>query len=330
MGTKRITWVSIARGLTILLVVMRHVQLVDMSTGQNHMFCVTVSNILIPWIMPLFFFISGGLLWITRIRKGWKVKEVYYDKVIRLLVPFAFFVVAYYFVKIVMGGIVKTPTSLNLSSFLHSFAFYTGEPSAPLWFLPTLFECMLCYPLYLFLYKKKSRMLLFLAFLIIFYFIDFSAFEQYNYFNIFHLNSNIIYFFSGILFFRYELYKYFDNKITFFILAALYAVCYLFDIDLLTGFFGILMAVSLSMQLSKYIPNIFSSFREYSYQIYLMSFFFQGIVELILWKKLFYNESLFLLFYALNVAFGVYGPVCVTMLVKKIPCRPIRLCFGLK
>ena len=36
---QRIEWLAVLRGLNILLVVMVHVQLVDMSTGQNHAFC---------------------------------------------------------------------------------------------------------------------------------------------------------------------------------------------------------------------------------------------------------------------------------------------------
>ena len=36
---QRIEWLAVLRGLNILLVIMVHVQLVNMLTGENHLFC---------------------------------------------------------------------------------------------------------------------------------------------------------------------------------------------------------------------------------------------------------------------------------------------------
>lgn len=38
MGKERIQWLALLRGLNILLVVMFHVQLIDMATGESHQF----------------------------------------------------------------------------------------------------------------------------------------------------------------------------------------------------------------------------------------------------------------------------------------------------
>ena len=95
---QRIEWLAILRGMNILLVVMVHVQLVNMLTGENHFFCRALSFPFHPIRMPLFIFISGGLLYLSRIRKEIPTKALYKDKFQRIVIPFVFFVIAYVYV----------------------------------------------------------------------------------------------------------------------------------------------------------------------------------------------------------------------------------------
>ena len=139
-----------------------------------------------------------------------------------------------------------------------------------------------------------------------------------------------VYFFFGIFFFRFELYKYIDSAVILFILLLLYAVCYYYSITLLTSMIGIMMICSLCLMIGRYFPKLFSSFREYIFQIYLMSLPFQTFVELILWKHYFYHEQLFYLFFALNLLSGLFIPVFISKLVERCPIKAIRLCFGLQ
>ena len=90
------------------------------------------------------------------------------------------------------------------------------------------------------------------------------------------------------------------------------------------------MAVSAGILMARHRPRLFSSFRDYIYQIYLLSLVFQAFVELVLWKRLFYNEQLFLLFYILNILAGIYGPTLIARMVQKCPYKVVRLCMGLK
>jgi hypothetical protein len=129
---------------------------------------------------------------------------------------------------------------------------------------------------------------------------------------------------------HYKLYDYLQGYIKTILLLALYVVSFLLEIRLLAGISGIFLFISLFMLIDQYVPKLFSSYRNYIYQIYLMSFIFQPFVELILWKTLFYNENLLMLFYVINVAFGIYGPVLVSKLIERVPYRMVRLCFGLK
>ena len=327
---QRIEWLAILRGLNILLVVMVHVQLVDMLKGQNHLFCSTVSSPFHPIRMPLFIFISGGLLYISRIRKNIPTPALIKDKFQRIMLPFLFFVVVYYLIKCVFNQFSKTPIELSWCNFLESFVYYRGHASQPLWFLAVLMFLMLLYPLFRYLCNKKYLMVAFLLFCCGISFIDTNLDSPWNVFYIMELHHYLVYFFFGIFFFRFELYKYIDKIAILLSISLAYLVCYKYNIPLLTSLIGIIMMCSLSMIVSHFFPRLFSYFREYIFQIYLMSLPFQNFVELILWKQLFYHEQLFFLFYIINISAGLFMPVLIAKLVKRCPYKSVRLCFGLQ
>jgi len=327
---ERIQWLALLRGLNIILVVIGHVQLVNMLTGENHFFCRALSFPFHPIRMPLFIFISGGLLYLSRIRKEIPTKALYKDKFQRIVIPFVFFVVVYYLIKCVFNQFVKTPIELSWTNFLESFVYYRGHSSQSLWFLAVLMFLMLMYPLFCYLCKNKYKMIAFLLFCCAIFFIDTNLESRWNVFYILEVQHYMVYFFFGIFFFRFELYKYIGNIGILLVLVLLYAACYYFSLGLLTSIVGIFMMCSLCLRIGQYFPNMFSSFREYIFQIYLMSLPFQTFVELILWKKLFYNEQLFFVFFGLNLLSGLYIPVLISKVVERCKIKSIRLCFGLQ
>lgn len=327
---QHIEWLAVLRGLNILLVIIVHIQLIDMSTGECHSFCSAVSSPFHPIRMPLFIFVSGGLLYLSRIRKGIPIKALYKDKFQRIVIPFLFFVTIYYIIKVIFNQFAKTPTDFSFISFLKSFIYYRGQPSQPLWFLAVLMILMLMYPLYCYLCERKQRMVYFLLFCSAIYFIDTNLESPWNVFYIMELQHYLIFFFFGIFFFKYELYRYLCHVFVIPVLLILYSVSYYYSIPLFTSIIGIALMCSLCMKISKFFPNLFISFREYIFPIYLMSLPLQTFVELILWKHLFYNEQLFIVFYALNLLFGLYIPVVISKVMERNPIRFIRLCFGLQ
>jgi fucose 4-O-acetylase-like acetyltransferase len=327
---ERIQWLALLRGLNIILVVMGHVQLINISTGLNHMFCQQITEPFAPIRMPLFIFCYGGLLYLSRINKDWKVKKLYIDKIKRIVCPFLFFVTFYYVFKLLMNPLTKTKVVFSVRDFLESFYIYYQHPSAHLWFLSVLFWFMLLYPLFVWLSKSIISMILFLLFTIVIFFIDFTPLSPENYFFLFTLNKYLVFFFFGIFFFRYELYKYLENYKACLVVTILYIFSFLYEIPLVTSLLGILMMISICQQIALLIPTLFESFREYIYQIFLMSFIFQPFVELILWKKLFYNEDLFFLFYILNVFCGIFFPVLIAKAIERSNLKWLKICIGLK
>ncbi len=325
----RLEWLSVLRGLCILLVVMFHVQLVCLATGENHEECVLLTQPFTPFRMPLFIFTSGGLLFLSRINKQVGTLDLYIDKFKRIVIPFLFFTCLYYLIKVSLSFLVKTPIDLSLSAFLECFYLFDGHPSAPLWFLAVLMIFMLMYPFFYRIIRSHVLTGLFLLFTILFYFIDLSGLLPQNYFYLLRINHYLVYFFTGIVFFRYRYYDYTGNIKALLLLALLNAILYYYEIPILQSIAGILLLTSCCQLLVKHVTGVFSSFRDYIYQIYLLSIIFQAFVELILWRRLFYDEQLFWLFYVLNVVAGIYGPVLVCKLLEKISYKPLLLAFGL-
>lgn len=327
---EKLEWVSIVRGITIMLVVIYHVQLVDMSTGCNHRFCEIIPQVYLPFFMPVFFFISGGLVYKSRILRDCGTIEFYKDKFVRILLPFIFFVTVYFSIKMLFNSMVKTPAELSFIYYLKSFVYYTDYPSKPLWFLPTLATMMLLYPIYKYACERDVRIIVLLVLTVVFYYVNLSYIP--NVFNIDELNKYLVFFCLGIVFFQKEMYKYFTSVKTLILSALLYGIVYCTELSLLKSFLGVLLTVNIGFMLEKngITTRIFTLFNDYLLQIYLMSMIFQGFVELVLWKKLFYNETLVYVFYAVNIISGLFIPIIITKIIKKVPIKFIRLCFGLK
>lgn len=216
--------------------------------------------------------------------------DLYKDKIIRIAIPFIFFVNVYFVVKAVLNNFVKTPIDISLDYYIESFVIYPNHPSAPLWFLATLMTLMLLYPLYKYACKNIIVMAATMLVGIVIYFMDFGELFTYNCFNISNIN---LYFFFGIAFFRYSLFKYIDNILSLAVLLVIYVVSYNLDYIFMASIFGILLVISLSILLSKRINIDFSFIGNNIYQIYLMSFIFQTFVELVLWK----NYSIMRIYY---------------------------------
>ena len=326
----QIYWITLLQAIGIIIVVIYHIQLIDKATGANHTFCSMISHPLIPIMMPLIFFISGGLLYISRIQNKYSIFALYKDKFIRLLLPFAFFITFYFLLKAALNGLVKTPVDISINFYIESFYLFYKHPSGHLWYLATLMTLMLFYPVYVFACRNKFAIFSLLAFAFIMYYCDLHVFFAHNYFNLANLNKYFIYFYLGIVFFRYKIYQYLNNAVCCIILPLAYVCLLYFKVDLITSVVGIFAATSLAITLCKSKRFSLSIIGNHIYQIYLLSFAFQAMVELLLWKRLFYNEDLFYLFYVINLLSGLFLPIAVVMIVKKCPYRFVRLCFGLK
>lgn len=90
--------------------------------------------------------------------------------------------------------------------------------------------------------------------------------------------------------FRYEIWKHLGNVAAMIISWAVYWLSFCFtehnDVScLIMGVAGIAAMSSTCLLVSHYVPRLFSSFRNYIFQIYLFGIAFQAFVELIVWAR---------------------------------------------
>lgn len=195
MKKDKIVWVSILQGWAMLLVVLGHCYVwSDIAWCKN--FCYGVH-------MPLFMFVSGGLFYMTRINRGWKYKDVVWDKLKRLGVPYLFFITFAFGLKALMAGRVKNDIDMSVMGFLQGFVFPMKSGMKEMWFVAALLLLMFCYPMY----KKvlKNRMaevvLMLAAILLTHLFVSYTGGGIFNWQGALHY---AVYFFAGILFFKYD------------------------------------------------------------------------------------------------------------------------------
>ena len=95
------------------------------------------------------------------------------------------------------------------------------------------------------------------------------------------------------------------------------------------AFVGIAGFVWMCKCLSEKIPSVLSSFRDYSFQIFLLGIYPQMFVELILMKKM---TELWMqpLLVVLSVLLGIYVPVIISRSVKRLNNRYFEMTLGLK
>ena len=130
MANKRIQYLDLAKGLSIILVVLYHIFRHQHDVSQ-------VARTLPVFLMPLFFFLSGLFF-----KEYESFKSFFFHKMNKVLIPFAFFYFTTSFalpnILNLFGFTVAATQSLGINGL---WAFITDEKFAnnPIWFLWALF-----------------------------------------------------------------------------------------------------------------------------------------------------------------------------------------------
>lgn len=91
---------------------------------------------------------------------------------------------------------------------------------------------------------------------------------------------------------------------------------------------GVLFSFGIALLADRFVPRIFFSFRDYTYQIFLMGIFAQIFVKILNRHAL--ASFPYALVWLLCVLAGLYLPVLVARLAERISFRPLSLCLGLR
>lgn len=254
----------------------------------------------------------------------WPYNQIVKDKALRLLLPGVVFSLVAFAVKIAFPDEMSRQTGFSLREIANAFLYPNDNPFREMWFIATLFILFLLTPLWRWTLSKKWLMWVTAVVLVALCFFH-PAIELFCIGRVFGF---AIWFYLGIIISK-ENYveKLFARNIwlTLLVGIALYAVGF-FTLKFITTLGGIVFSFALALILDKYLPKTFFSFRNYTYQIFLMGIFAQMFVKIV------YRHITmpYLMAYLLCLAMGLYVPVLVSKLLERINWKPLLLCVGLK
>ncbi len=323
----KIQWLSVLQGFSMLLVVVGHANVTGVAKDSSHPFVASVEQIIYSFHMPLFMLISGWLFYFTELSKDRQYGTMIKKKFNRFGMPFLFFTTSATVLKLIFAPLMKRAVDMN--EIIDTFILFRSNPLGEMWFIITLFILMTLYPLYKFALKEAYLEVLLLLSLIVLY-LYFPS--QITYFNLNNVAKMMPFFFAGVLICKYNLSDYVDNIISCLLLGGAFAALTYFNIgggiySLCIKFAGIAFSFSLCRNIAKFYPDLFSSFRNYTFQIYLMGIFFQMAVNYTF--KFIGIEVLYTPLYFVSIFLALYAPVCIALVVKRINNKLISSCFGL-
>lgn len=327
---KRINWLLILQGWAMLWVVIGHSFLGVFLHGPEweNLLC----KIAYSFHMPLFMFVSGWLFYLTRLKTQglnggevkWSFGQILKDKALRLLLPGFVFSVVAFALKIAFPGEMSRQVGLSVHDIIHQYLYPYDNPMRELWFIATLYWFFILTPFWSFVLKREWTTWLAVLVLVALHFLH----PRTGFLCIGRVFEYAIWFYLGLVISKTDFVEKVLNKHIWILLAIGIAV-YLageFTIRFIITVGGITLSFALAFIADKYIPKLFFSFRNYTYQIFLMGIFAQMLIK-ILFKHV--NWPYFPT-YLLCIAVGLYVPVVVSKIIEIINWKPLALCVGLK
>jgi len=322
-----IVWLSVLQGLAMFLVILGHVIHGSALFEWENL----LQEIIYSFHIPLFMSISGYLLYKTQIIKEKSFALVLKNKAVRLLIPYFTLPFITFMLKMIFSEYMKRPATFSFDQLLATFVLLTNNPLGEMWFINVLFGLFLFYPFYCIALKKQlftfSLLLLFIAIRLVP--LEISSFI-FNFNEIFY---NGIFFYVGILLARYDLF----GKIKFNLLWIIAVGClclwyfiYFYGRNIFTELLGIIISFTFAIKISKAFPNLFLSFRDYTYQIFFIGVFFQVLLRILIKKMEINGGFSYILFYFVSILTGIYIPVIVSKIVQKLNLNVLKLMIGLR
>lgn len=328
---KKINWLLILQAWAMLWVVIGHAFIGDIKNQVNWPFWErSLMDFAYSFHMPLFMLISGWLFYYTRLKQNFILTGGGYislikDKVKRLLLPGFFFSVVAFILKLVFPGEMVRQTSLSLNEIVHSLLVPVDNPFQELWFIVVLFIFFLMTPIWKLVLERRWTTWALVFILLPIHYIN----PKTQFLSLDRVCIYAIWFYLGLLFSKEDLVgKLFEKRtlLTIIIGVSIYILGKLIVLSILENIGGILFSFGIALLFDKILPRLFSSFRDYTYQIFLIGIFAQIFIK-ILYRHL---PIPYMAAYLLCIVAGLYVPVLVSKLIEIIKWKPLLLCVGLK
>lgn len=328
---KKLTWLLILQAWAMLWVVIGHTSLPEPATGAAiDGFWANLAEM--SWLfaysfhMPLFIMISGYLFNMTRVEKGWKYSDMVAEKWWRLGIPYIFFIAVATILKIAMPGAVKRQVEVSVGSIAMGFVDPSTGALGEMWFIAVIFIYFLLYPVYPYLLRTKVAVLVTLTVAALLHLFPIPGAP--TLFSIDMALRYFVFFFGGMVISRYRLDKYIMKWGVIAVSLAAFAVSMWLRIPLLLSCAGSIAFWGLAIRVDKALSNnIFSSFRNYTYQIFLIGIFVQMAVK-VLYTKFQFPGS-YAVWWVVSVLGGVYISVLIARIAEKSNSRVLKMLVGL-
>lgn len=123
---KKIDWLAVLQGFSMLLVVIGHVSLTNVPGDPSTPIATGIERSIYSFHMPLFIFISGWLFYYTCIRKEKSYRNVVMAKVKRLGVPFLAFTLVATVLKAAFPSLMHRPVTAQ--ELVDTFLLFRSNP----------------------------------------------------------------------------------------------------------------------------------------------------------------------------------------------------------
>lgn len=318
LDDKRIVWVDYLRGITIILVVYRHVLIgLERSGIRIPSFVATANMIFFTFRMPIFFILSG--IFVQSLLSKKSIRQIIINKLDLILYP--------YFI----WSVIQISLQIFFSNFTNStrgwqdylFIFYQPRAIDQMWYLPALFNTTIIYILIKSKCKAKWWLQVILGivfYLIIPYMPRISILRDWMEFYIFFALGDIL----STYFKDKKIQKAFGNPLYLFILFPIFIFSQIFflshNVSLIQQFFiamiGCTFMFVIAFQLQKF--NRISILRILGYHslyIYVMHVIISAFTRMILFRYLNLQDPIILLL--LGIISGLLVPVVLYNLLLK-------------
>lgn len=317
--------ITILRSIGIILVVFGHSDIGEQNTPA---FYSVLEKIVYSFHMPLFIFISGFVFILSTGRKeNFKYWHFVKSKIFRLLLPSFIVLTAAFFVRAVLSTFKDDSAgTFTIVNYFKMFFFKEYLPIEFFWFIFTLFNIFLFSGLILYCIKNRYLMLI-LTLLLVLLNIQALDIEQ---FYIKYTCEYFFYFWAGclschFLYNKNELLNFMPEKYALsggvFFLLILIILNTMFPgkpiVIIGSAISGIFMCYFFALFLKKYKLYYLDTIGKYSYQVFLLSWFFHRVVETIGFKIL--NLS-FSITFPSSLILAITGPIWFSIMIEiKIP-----------
>ena len=323
MRKERINWLLILQAWTMLWVVIGHAPLGE--PGEGPVWENALYNTAYSFHMCLFVLISGFLFYKTRISDpSWNYARMIVDKAGRLLIPMFFFTCIAFVLKYLFPGEVGRDVSLSAKEFVMAFVSPYNGPLREMWFILCIFTMFALMPLWRTILSNRILSIIALVALLALYYF----YPKTEILNIGRSLHYAIWFMAGLLIARYDSVVETGKKYKWLLLLGgvlVYSAGFWAG-PIFKASGGILVSFAVAFVLDKYLPKIFSSYRDYTYQIFLIGIFAQVAVR-ILYRRI---PMPYFVAWLICALAGLYVPVLVSKLLQIVNSGFLLSLVGLK